>query len=192
VTELWERALAALQQRLGAEGMRHSLGVAGTAARLAEVYGVDVESARLAGLLHDWSKDASASELFAAADAHGIAVTDVDRAVPYLLHAPVAAAELRTAMPDLDDAVLAAVAAHTYGAESMSSLDLIVYVADTIEPGRVHAGVETLRDAVGTVSLDELFMLAYASSLRHLVDSRRRIHPATVTLWNRLVSEGSR
>ncbi|TDB39987.1 MAG: HD domain-containing protein [Actinobacteria bacterium] len=181
-----------MRERLGAEGMRHSLGVADTAARLAETYGVDVEPARLAGLLHDWAKDATASELLSAADDHGIPVTDVDRAVPYLLHAPVAAAELKAAMPDLDDQVLAAVAAHTYGAESMSPIDLIVYVADTIEPGRVHAGVETLRDAVGVVSLQELFMLAYASSLRHLVDSRRRIHPATVALWNRLVSEDPR
>ncbi len=192
MTALWDTARAALEGRLGQEGMRHSLGVAETAARLAETYGVDVEDARLAGLLHDWSKDASASELFAAAEAYGIAITEVDRAVPYLLHAPVAAAELRALLPELDDAVLAAVAAHTYGAETMSPLDLIVYVADTIEPGRVHAGVEALRDAVGTVSLDELFMLAYASSLRHLVDSRRRIHPSTVALWNRLVSDGAR
>ncbi len=189
MSPLWDEALAAISQRLGPAGVRHSLGVAETAARLAETYGTDVDEARLAGLLHDWSKETSAGELLQSARTLGIPVTDVDRAVPYLLHAPVAAAEIRSALPQVSDAVARAVAVHTYGAEAMGPLDMIVYVADTIEPGRTHAGVDTLRDAVGTVSLEELFTEAYASSLRHLVDSRRRIHPATVGMWNRLVSK---
>ncbi len=187
MSALFDSALAMLRQRLGEAGLAHSLGVAQTAAHLAETYGVDVEDARLAGLLHDWSKDAGPEELLATAETLGIPVTDVDRAVPYLLHAPVAASEIRSALPGVSDAVTSAVAAHTYGAETMEPLDMVVYVADTIEPGRSHAGVGALRDAVGEVSLEELFTRAYASSLRHLVDSRRRIHPATVSMWNRLV-----
>lgn len=189
MTALWDEALAAVSRRLGEAGLRHSLGVAETAAHLAETYGADADEARLAGLLHDWSKETSAGELLESARTLGIPVTDVDRAVPYLLHAAVAAAEIRSALPQVSDAVARAVAVHTYGAESMEPLDMIVYVADTIEPERTHAGVDTLRDAVGRVSLEELFTQAYASSLRHLVDTRRRIHPATVGMWNRLVSK---
>jgi predicted HD superfamily hydrolase involved in NAD metabolism len=174
VTPSWETALAALGERLDERGVRHSTGVAAMAERLARTYGLDVDSARLAGLLHDWCKDVSGEELLGRAEALGIPVTDADRAVPYLLHAPVAARELKDA-------------AHTYGSSTLTPLDMAVYVADTLEPGRTHAGVEELRALIGSVSLDELFALAYADSLRHLVDSRRRIHPETVATWNRIV-----
>ena len=45
-----------LRARLGRRRYEHTLGVAGTAARLARAYGVDERKARLAGLLHDWDK----------------------------------------------------------------------------------------------------------------------------------------
>jgi predicted HD superfamily hydrolase involved in NAD metabolism len=189
---LWDTALEAISGRIGEAGLRHSLGVAESAAELAEAYGVDRDEARLAGLLHDWAKDSSNDELLSAAIELGIPVTDVDLAVPYLLHAPVAAAEIRLALPEVSEDVTAAIAAHTYGVVPMQPLDMIVYVADTIEPGRVHEGVEALREAVGQVSLLELFTRAYANSLRHLVETRRRIHPGTIDMWNRLVSGDAR
>lgn len=188
----YEHALEALKARLGDSALRHSIAVANTAAELAEAYDCDVAEARLAGLLHDWSKGASDDELLGAARELGVPVTDVDVDVPYLLHAPVGAALLRREMPEVGESVIRAIAAHTYGAGAMGPLDMIVYIADTIEPGRVHDGVGALREAVGEVTLTELFTRAYASSLVHLVESRRRLHPGSVEMWNRLVSEQSR
>lgn len=183
----WDIALAALGNRLGAKGVAHSVRVAETAGEIAATYGVDIEAARMAGLLHDWCKDTGDAELLDAAAARGLEVTPVDAAVPYLLHSAVGAAEVREAFPGIDDEVITAIGAHTYGSADMSPLDMVVYVADTIEPGRNHEPVHALREAVGTVSLVELFTRTYAESLRHLVDTRRRIHPDTAAMWNRLV-----
>ena len=41
----------------------------------------------------------------------------------------------------------------------MTPLDMVVYLADMIEPNRDYPGVQDLRDAVGAVSLSELFAL---------------------------------
>jgi len=166
--------------------------VAETAAHLAEVYSLDPESARLAGLLHDWCKDLDGSELFDRAEEYGIPVTDADRAVPYLLHAPVGAVELRLAFPGIPEDVIDAVRAHTYGSSELRPLEMLVYVADTLAPERSHAGVEELRVLVGEVALEDLFARTYADSLRRLVDSHRRIHPETVATWNRIVERGAR
>lgn len=182
----WDIALAALGGRLGAKGVAHSVRVAQTAGDLACAYGVDEQAARIAGLLHDWCKDAPDDELLSRAVARGLAVTDVDEAVPYLLHSAIGAEEVREAFPGIDEAVVSAVGAHTYGSADMSPLDMVVYVADTIEPGRTHASAQALRDAVGRVPLRELFARTYAESIRHLIDTRRRIHPDTVAMWNRL------
>jgi len=174
---------------VGADTLGHCERVADTAARIAAAYAVDVAQARLAGLLHDWSKEAPAADLVATARRHNLPVTDADLAVPYLLHAPVGAVAVHEALPEIEDAVLRAIAAHTCGAREMNELDMVVYVADAIEPGRTHHGVKALRGAVGSVPLRELFARTYSASFQHLIEKRRCVHPVTTDVWNALVAE---
>lgn len=172
------------------DALDHSVCVAETAVRIAEAYGIDTGSARLAGLLHDWARDLEGDVLVAAARTTGLEVSDLDLEVPYLLHARVGAAQVQEILPDLPGEVVRAVATHTCGAGSMSALEKVVYVADMIEPARTFKAVRGLRDAVGSVSLDELFRLAYTRSLEHLIETRRHIHPDTVAVWNAQVAGG--
>ena len=178
-----------VQSRLSPSAFAHCERVAGTAAWIAGVYGVNAEDARLAGLLHDWHRETDRAELEQRAHENGVAVTDVDQAVPYLLHGPLAAAELSREAPGLSEHVLDAIAKHTYGGAEMSPLAMVVYVADVIEPDRDHKGVQALRDEVGTLPLGELFARAYKASVRHVVKTRRHLHPETVATWNRYVAE---
>jgi len=175
--------------RLSSPAFAHSERVADTAAWLAGIYGVDVEDARTAGLLHDWHRETDRTELERHARDAGVAVTDVDAAVPYLLHGPLAAADLGRDVPGLSEEVLDAIAKHTYGGSEMTPLAMVVYLADVIEPDRDHKGVQGLRDDVGAVGLGELFARAYKASVRHVVKTRRHIHPETVATWNRYVAE---
>jgi predicted HD superfamily hydrolase involved in NAD metabolism len=188
----YSQASAALRERLGEAAVGHSERVAETAAELASAYGLAPEPARLAGLLHDWDREQSSTALAQAARDAGIELTEADEAVPYLLHARTAAASLEQLLPGLPPAVVQAVSRHTLGAPDMSELDMVVYLADMIEPARTFPGVEELRAAVGTIPLSELFVLGYQHSVAHLVQTRRRIHPATVAVWNELVAGGGR
>jgi predicted HD superfamily hydrolase involved in NAD metabolism len=189
---IFEDARAAVRARLGEKASAHSERVAQAASDLAAAYGVDAGLARLAGLLHDWDRELSADELVSAAREAAIVMTPADAAVPYLLHARTAAAQLGRAMPDLPPEVLTAVSRHTLGAADMSDLDMVVYLADMLEPARTYPGVEELRSSVGKTSLAELFARGYQESVAHLVDTRRRIHPDTVAVWNALVAGGER
>jgi HD superfamily phosphohydrolase YqeK len=74
------------------------------------------------------------------------------------------------------------------GDVEMSDLDRIVYIADMIEPGRDYPGVDDLREAVGSVSLNALFALCYRHTLLYLIEEGRPIHPRTVDIWNALVA----
>ena len=188
-TPTYDTALTAIRERLSARSAAHCEAVADTAAHLAEVYGVDVEAARLAGLLHDWSRDEEKDALVDEAVARGIDPGTVGRSVPYLLHAQLGALRIAEEFPGIAPEVLSAIERHTTGAADMSELDIIIYIADMIEPARTFNGVEELRAAVGTVPLRELFALAYETSLHHLVDKRRRLHPVTVDVWNSIVGE---
>lgn len=189
MTPTYDAALAAVSSRLAPRHLEHSVRTAETAADLASRYGADVDDARLAGVLHDWSRDSSAEELLSAAARAGLTVTEADRMSPYLLHGPVAVSELREVMPDLSPDVLAAVGSHTFGAAEMSDLERILYVADMIEPARDFAGVDELREAAREEGLDELFRRAYRHTVMHLVECSRPIHPRTVEVWNAAVAE---
>lgn len=188
----YERAHALLKPRLSSPALGHSERVAATAGHIAAAYGADVEAARVAGLLHDWHRETPADELVARARRLGLDVTEVDEAVPYLLHGPVAQADLELDMPELSEAVLTAIGAHTYGTADMAPLSMIVYIADVIEPARHQDGVDSLRSSVGVRPLEDLFAEAYAASLRHLIDRRKKIHPQTIATWNDIASRTRR
>lgn len=178
-----------LQQRLKPRRFEHVLGVAETAAQLARAYGVDERKARLAGLLHDWDKEYSDEEIRQRARDLGVEVDPfVLETMPRLLHGPTAAAELERAFPDIPADVLQAVARHTTAAADMSDLDMIIYIADVIEPQRDFDGLKKLRDAVGTVPLETLFFMTFNHILLTLVERRRCLHPATVEVWNHYVA----
>jgi predicted HD superfamily hydrolase involved in NAD metabolism len=188
----YDEALAAVRARLGEDSLAHSERVAQTAARLAAVYGADEADARLAGLLHDWDRECGREELVDSARTFGLPVSEADESQPYLLHAKTGAEEISRTFPGIAPAVLRAVARHTVGAQDMSVLDKVVYLADMLEPARDYEGADELRDLVGAVSLDELFARGYQQSVRYLVDARRRIHPDTVAVWNAHVARESR
>jgi predicted HD superfamily hydrolase involved in NAD metabolism len=179
---------AALAARLSDAAFAHSVRTAETAVDMAEAYGADVGQARIAGLLHDWDREATADELVTLARARGD-VHEVELAQPKLLHARTGAEGARKAFPDLPEAVYSAIEKHTIGAVEMSDLDRVVYLADMIEPSRDWPGVDELRRCVGEVPLDEMFFVGYRMSLQSLLRRNKRLHPDTVAVWNSLVSK---
>ena len=186
-----EEIRSAMEARLSAESFAHCERTSDAAYELAEVYHVDPDQAQFAGLLHDWDRDTPKSELVAMASANG-SIQEFEMKHPKLLHARTGAANVRKEYPDLPDDVYAAVERHTVGSANMSDLDKVVYIADMIEPGREWPGVEELRRCVGEVSLDQLFFLAYRASLENLLRRRKRLHPATVEVWNSLVAKDAK
>ena len=138
-----------LKARLKRSRYEHTLGVADTAVRLARLYGVDERKARLAGLLHDWDKSFDDEGILRRAEELGL---DVDSSaigdLPALLHGPTAALALSRAYPCIPCDIVRAIELHTTGAIGMSDLDMVVYVADAVEPGRKYDGLEKLRALV--------------------------------------------
>ena len=107
-----------------------------------------------------------------------------------VLHSFTGAAAVRREFPELDDGIISAIHNHTLGSLDMSDLDIIIFVADMIEPLRKSKGrpeVKRLRQMAGKVPLDELYFEAYAATMRSLIDRKRFIDPAALDIWNGLV-----
>jgi predicted HD superfamily hydrolase involved in NAD metabolism len=187
-----ERARGAVRARLRANTAAHCERTAATARELAARFGVDEHAAELAGLLHDWSREEPDAALLAYADSHVLSVLDEERAHPYLLHARVAAEQLREDFGGIGLDVLSAVAAHTVGVVPMSPLDKVVYIADAIEPERTYPGVERLREMAASRPLDVVFADAYARSVAFVLEKGAPLHPMTALVAAQVQRETGR
>ena len=128
-----------LMKKLTPSRYEHTLGVAYTSAALAMRYGYDMDKAFMAGLLHDCAKYLSGERLLEKCSRFGIEVSEAEKRQPDLLHAKVGAyyAEYRHGVTDPE--ICHAIRCHTTGCPDMNLLDMIVYVADYIEPNRDKA-----------------------------------------------------
>lgn len=170
----------------------HSLGVATTARHLAEVYGVDEFLATAAGLLHDWDKVLSDDELLARAAQYRVPIAGSPAAAVGLLHGPVAAVELPQIFPELPSEVWQAVARHTVGAADMTPLDMVVFVADAIEPHRFGSYADELRALVGKATLEELFFQTFAQGLVYVISGGRYLYPTACDIYNAYAAKRAR
>lgn len=136
-----------LQAVLKPSRYRHTLGVAETAKRLAEKYGVDPMRAELAGLLHDCAKYLPASELRKIVK-ENVSDADADEMQTIsVLHAPAGSVLARNEYGVQDEAILSAIRKHTLGGSEMSALDALIYTSDFIEPNReMFEGLEAARE----------------------------------------------
>ncbi|WP_342995003.1 bis(5'-nucleosyl)-tetraphosphatase (symmetrical) YqeK [Parolsenella catena] len=170
--------------------LAHSLSVGLTAERLAAIYGVEPYLARVAGILHDWEKVLPARESIARASGLGIELGVELALVEPLLHGMIAARELPERFPELPDDVWQAIDRHTLGNAHMSPLDMVVFVADGIEPLRKPAdAIKRQRKLVGKASLSDLYWECFSDGVSYVIETRRYLYPGTLSIYNDIVLE---
>ena len=125
----------------------HSISVGHCAETLAQAYGADMLSARVAGILHDWEKLLPDAETIELAERFRIQTAAPYQKIVGLLHGPLAAKTLPAIYPWLSEQILSAIQKHTAGDYQMSKLDKILYVADLIEPLRPSFKVQLKKRA---------------------------------------------
>lgn len=179
-----EQVLAWLADRVPAARIKHILGVEQMAIELALHYQLDVEKAATAGLMHDLAKYFKPSVLLQMAREEGLELDPVDEENPHLLHADVSAIVARDKFGIFDEEILQAIQDHTLGRPGMSGLSCIVFLADTLEPGRGNTPeLEALRQ-VAWQNLYKAVWLTCDYSLKYLLDTRCLIHPRTIRSRN--------
>ncbi len=180
------------RERLSAKRYGHTVRVAETAEDLARAHGLDPARARLAALLHDAARETPSDEFLGLAEDLGLAVGEPERESPKLLHGPVAAELARRELGVEDGEVLDAIRAHTTGRPGMSSLSLVLYVADKIEPARDYPSVENLR-RLARRDLRAAAAESLRRSIAHNEERGRPTHPASIEAlgWLEEAEEGA-
>ncbi len=159
-----------LEKLVGSKMYGHCVRTMEEALKLAEIYNVDVEKAKIAGLLHDCGKL-------------------IDKKVDNLKHAS-EGAELARSIYKIEDVdILNAIRYHTTGREAMSMLEKIVYIADKIEPNRNFEGVEEIR-ALAYDNIDNAIIRSLKSTIDYVKQRNMSVDVESVKTLNYLIKGG--
>ena len=155
---------------------------------------------RAAALLHDVTKERSAAEQLDMLEAHGITVTEFDKASPKTLHARTAELEVIDNYSEFAaDELLSAVRWHTTGRAEMSVLDAIIYLADYIDMSRKFDDCVYLREyfwsqrpenmtrAERERHLWETLLISFDMTLKALAEEKSLISVDTVDARNAII-----
>jgi predicted HD superfamily hydrolase involved in NAD metabolism len=143
--------------------MAHMDRVVQVADELARRWGLDVGLARYMAQAHDVVRHLSDAEWLARAEEYGIAVGEVERESPVLLHGPVGAEELRRRFGVTDERVLDAVWWHTPGHPDYPPEAWAMFIADKVEPRKAKRW-----KALKKVHRDALDLGLEAGALRYV------------------------
>jgi predicted HD superfamily hydrolase involved in NAD metabolism len=183
--ELAEALEPRLDSTLSATRAKHSRGVAQLAAELCDRNGLDPLGGTVAGLSHDLCKELPLEEQRELASKSPYFGGRAGLLGPELLHGPAAAFLLVRdfGLAELD--ILEAVAYHTVGKPDMGTLDIIVYCADKIEPGRAHVD-DAFRQRCLALPPSNMLLAVMENTMSWLNSKGRVVAPETLLLYNSL------
>ena len=158
----------------------HTLAVAYSARHLAMAHRVDVYKAEIAALLHDCAKCMPLKEMQRVSREHSLTIDESLLESGNLLHS-VAGAYLAAAIYGVEDPdVLRAIACHTTGKVGMTKLDMVVYLADKIEPTRAAYPVLDKVRMMSTLSLEKAMFTSMDSTAKYVKKGGKSLHPQTL------------
>ncbi len=176
-----------IQNTLSPFRFQHSLGVSYMSASLAMVYGVAVDKATVAGLLHDSAKEIPEDEQERLCDENGIELTDNERRLKQLIHAKAGAYVAKTEYNITDTDILNSIINHTLGRPAMTRLEQIVYCADFLEPQRdfkeMDPPLKELRSLVFR-DIDKATALIVKAGIDFLNKKNRDIDPRALETYD--------
>lgn len=182
-----DQLLEKLEQQLKPSRFEHVKRVEQTAITLARQYGVDVEKASIAGLVHDYAKQRPDDDFKAAIQKYQLDA-DLLNWNNAIWHGVVGAELIKVELKIYDEEILDAVRYHTTGNRYMTTLSQIIYMADYIEPARDFDGVAQARLLT---KQDLSLAVAYQTqhTLAYLLANNQRIYPKTIETYNAWVPD---
>jgi predicted HD superfamily hydrolase involved in NAD metabolism len=171
--------------------LQHVLRVEKMSIALAKDHHLDYEKAAQAGLMHDLAKYFKPQVLLDMARREGLPLDPVDESTPHLLHADVGAIVARDQFGIHDPEILSAIADHTLGRPGMGPLSCVVFLADSLEPGRGNTPALNILRHTSRQNLQRAVWMSCDDSIKTLMGSRRQIHPRVLLTRNWFLQQTS-
>ena len=166
----------------------HSVNVAAESVRLAEKYGGDIEKARLAGLLHDITKETAPEQQLKIIEDGGIILTELERRTPKLWHAISGACYVRDVLGIDDEDIFNAIRYHTTARAGMSQLEKLIFLADFTSAERDYPDIDVIR-AHAEESIEAGMLYGLKFTVMRLCSRGDLISPDALAAYNEILLE---
>lgn len=177
-------AIEIVKHQLEKKRFDHTLRVLETAQELAERFDAPLEKVELAAVFHDYAKQHPPEEL-----RREIISSDLPKDLldhhSELWHGPVGAIFAEREYGIIDKEILGAIRCHTTGKSHMNQIELIIYLADYIEPGRSFPGLDEARKAAKQDLLYACWIVS-RNTISYLLNKGVTIYPDSIHAYNDL------
>ncbi len=163
---------------------KHTMGVVEMAMKLAKEYNVNYKQCEVAALLHDITKQAELSLQMGLLDKVN---DDHIKSNKPLWHSYTGAVYASEVLNVTDETILDAIKYHTTGKLDLDDVGKVIYLSDYLEQGRNHTGIESERELIGKLSLDQLFKTISKKSIEHEISMGHSLHPDTKELYESII-----
>ena len=167
----------------------HSVGVMEMCEKLAKIYKVDVEKAKIAGLLHDNAKEMSPEEMLDYVKKNNIEITEIEKINTPILHGKIGA-DIAKKKYGVDKQIEDAIKYHTTTNIKMDTLAKILYVSDKIEMNRMsdEYNIQEERE-VAKKDLDRAVLMIIDSNIESLIKKGKLIEQESIETRNKILIE---
>lgn len=185
--ELIEQIKKDLKEILSEKRYIHSLGVMEMAGELAKIHNEDIETAKIAGLLHDIAKEMSKEEMLKYVKENNIETNKIERINTAILHGKIGA-DIARKRYGVSKQIQDAIKYHTTTSPEMDTLAKIVYVADKTEMNRKSEDYDIEYERkLAKEDLDAVIIYIIDANIKSLIDKNKLIEEESVKTRNSLM-----
>jgi len=183
-----------LFKKLNHHRLIHSLNTMREAVKLCDIFDVNINAGAIAGLLHDCAKYANADsdvKLIAsnANENEKLIFDNDDHIFPEIRHAYWGEFIAKYLYGVFDKDILNSIYYHTTSRSNSSLLEIIVFVADKIEPGRKFPRIDKLRK-ISYNNINAGHYECLSDIIRVLENRKLKIHNDTIEAFNSHETKG--
>lgn len=161
---------------------QHVLRVETMALKLAETWQVDPEIVSVAALVHDYTKERSDDDFIEAIQKYHLSTSLISWG-NNIWHGVVGAEIIQSELGISEPIILDAVRQHTTGAEEMTLVSQIIFMADYIESARSFPGIDEVR-ALAFTDLAASVGWQAQHTLEYLIKNKQRVFPLSLLTYN--------
>ena len=178
-----------VKSKMSLKRFTHTLGVVEMSEKLAKIHNADIEKCKVAALLHDICKEMDMEYIKNICKNNFMnELSEEDLENNEILHGFVGAYYVKNELGINDKEILSAIKYHTVGAENMTSVEKIVYIADAIEYGRNYPSVVKIREETFK-NLDRGILMEIEHKEKYLESIGKKSHPNTNELKKEILKE---
>lgn len=163
----------------------HSVCVMERCEEYAKDFGLDVNDAKIIGLLHDIAKEMPKEDKIKYCRENNLSINNVEEKHVTLLHGKIAAHMAKTKYR-LRDELADAIEYHTTGRKNMTIWDKILYVADTTGRDRKYSNTEYFYK-LSKENFDKCIIEILLFSIKDRIEERKMIHVDSIDALNDLL-----